>query len=165
MFRNARAWFYLAYQNDKPVGRIAVIINDIEVNDQQKPKVRFGWFDVVDDIEVTKALLNKVEEIGKTENLEWMEGPVGFSNMERAGLLIQGFEYLNTMITSYNYPYYQEHFEHLGFEKAAEWVEFKIKIPPASESREKVKNLPKSLKSATNSKLFILPKAKILCLL
>ncbi len=160
VFRNARAWFFLAYQNDKPVGRIAVIINDIEVKDQQKPKVRFGWFDVVDDIEVTKALLHKVEEIGKTENLEWMEGPVGFSNMERAGLLIEGFEYLNTMITSYNYPYYQEHFENLGFEKAAEWVEFKIKIPPASQSVEKVKKFAQIIKERYKLKVLHFSKSK-----
>lgn len=146
VFRNAKAWFFLAYRQEKPVGRIAVIINDIEVNDQDKPKVRFGWFDVIDDIEVTKAMLNKVAEIGKKNDLQWMEGPVGFSNMERAGLLIEGFQYLNTMITSYNYPYYQEHFEKLGFEKAAEWVEFKIQIPPAEESREKVKKFAQIIK-------------------
>ncbi|MGB3773633.1 MAG: GTP cyclohydrolase [Leeuwenhoekiella sp.] len=160
VFRNARAWFFLAYKNDKPAGRIAVIINDIEVNEQGKPKVRFGWFDVMDDIEVTKALLQKVEEIGKAEDLKWMEGPVGFSNMERAGMLIEGFDYLNTMITSYNYPYYQEHFETLGFEKAAEWVEFKIKIPPASESREKVKKFAQIIKERYKLKVVHFSKSK-----
>ena len=99
----------------------------------------FGWFDVVDDIEVTKALLSKVSEIGKSENLEYMEGPVGFSNMEKAGLLVEGYDYLNTMITWYNYPYYKEHFEQLGFEKASEWVEFKIQIDSEENQNPKVK--------------------------
>lgn len=160
VFKNARAWFFIAYKNDEPAGRIAVIINDIEVKEQGKLKVRFGWFDVIDDIEVTKALLNKVEEIGKAESLKWMEGPVGFSNMERAGLLIKGFDFLNTMITSYNYPYYQAHFEQLGFEKAAEWVEYKIKIPPATESREKVKKFAQIIKDRYKLKVIHFSKSK-----
>lgn len=139
VFKNAEARYFMAYKGDKPVGRICAIINHIEVKEQGKPKMRFGWFDVIDDIEVTKALLHKVSEIGKAHDLEYMEGPVGFSNMEKAGLLIKGFEYLNTMITWYNFPYYKDHFEQLGFEKASEWVEFKIKIDPAEKQNPKVK--------------------------
>ena len=136
VFKNASAWYFMAYRNGKPVGRIAAIVNQLEIKDQNKPKMRFGWFDVIDDVEVTKALIAKVEEIGRDHQLEWIEGPVGFSNMEKAGILIEGFDYLNTMITWYNFPYYKDHFEELGFDKAAEWVEFKIKIP--KESPEKV---------------------------
>ncbi len=139
VFKNAEARYFIAYSNDKPVGRICAIINHIEIKEQKKPKMRFGWFDVIDDIEVTKALLHKVNDIGKSHNLEYMEGPVGFSNMEKAGLLVEGFEYLNTMITWYNYAYYKDHFEQLGFEKAAEWVEFKIKIDPPEKQNPKVK--------------------------
>ncbi|WP_416442690.1 GNAT family N-acetyltransferase [Leeuwenhoekiella sp. A16] len=136
VFKNASAWYFMAYRKGKPVGRIAAIVNQLEIKDQNKPKMRFGWFDVIDDVEVTKALIAKVEEIGRNHQLEWIEGPVGFSNMEKAGILIEGFDYLNTMITWYNFPYYKDHFEELGFDKAAEWVEFKIKIP--KESPEKV---------------------------
>ncbi|WGK64078.1 GNAT family N-acetyltransferase [Croceiramulus getboli] len=139
VFKNAKARYFLAYRDGQAVGRIAGIINHIEINEQKKPKMRFGWFDVVDDIEVTKALLSRVEEIGRNQNLDYLEGPVGFSNMEKAGLLIKGFEHLNTMITWYNYPYYQEHFEQLGFEKASEWVEYRIQIPPAESANPKVK--------------------------
>tara|TARA_R110002020_G_scaffold54013_4_gene150944 strand:+ start:278 stop:1396 length:1119 start_codon:yes stop_codon:yes gene_type:complete len=135
VFKNADAWYFLAYKNDKPVGRIAAIVNHLEINDQQKPKMRFGWYDAIDDVEVTKALLNKIEEIGREHSLKWIEGPVGFSNMEKAGILIEGFDYLNTMITWYNYPYYKEHFEKLGFDKASEWVEFKIQIPESSPAK------------------------------
>lgn len=129
VFKNAEASYFLAYKNDEIVGRIAVIINHLEVNELQKKKVRFGWLDMVNDIEVTKALLEKVKEIGQTHQLEYMEGPVGFSNMEKAGILTKGFEEMNTMITWYHYPYYAEHFEKLGFEKQATWVEFRLHNP------------------------------------
>ena len=144
VFKNAEARYFLAFAKAKNgkeevVGRICAIINDIEIKEQGKPKMRFGWFDTIDDIEVTKALLAKVTEIGKENNLEFIEGPVGFSNMEKAGLLVEGYEYMNTMITWYNFPYYKDHFEQLGFEKAAEWVEFKIQIDPPETQNPKIK--------------------------
>ncbi|GAK90696.1 hypothetical protein JCM19298_441 [Nonlabens ulvanivorans] len=129
VFKNADCWLFLAYKGKKIVGRIAAIINYVEINEQRKSKMRFGWLDMIDDIEVTKALLDKVHQIGKEKELEYVEGPVGFSNMDKAGLLIKGFEELSTMITWYNDPYYKEHLEQLGYEKAAEWVEFKFKPP------------------------------------
>ncbi len=139
VFKNAEARYFLALKDGKAVGRICAIINHIEIKEQGKPKMRFGWFDTIDDIEVTKSLLNKVEEIGHQHQLEYMEGPVGFSNMEKAGLLVEGFEHKNTMITWYNYPYYKKHFETLGFETASEWVEYKIKIDPPEKQNPKVK--------------------------
>ncbi len=160
VFRNAKAWFFMAYDEGRPVGRIAAIINDIEINEQGKPKMRFGWLDVVDDLEVTKVLLDKIMEIGRDNNLTFAEGPVGFSNMERAGVLIEGFEYLNTMITSYNYPYYKDHFEKLGFEKAAEWVEFTIKIPPAGTSPEKVAKFASIIRERYKLKVVHFTKSK-----
>ena len=90
VFKNAEAHYFIAYTNGQPVGRICAIINHIEVKEQGKPKMRFGWFDAIDDIKVTETLLNKVKEIGLSHNLEYMEGPVGFSNMEKAGLLVEG---------------------------------------------------------------------------
>ncbi len=91
VFKNAEAWYYLAYKNDEIVGRIAVILNHLEINEQGKKKVRFGWLDMVDDIEVTKPCLKKSYEKGREHNLEYAEGPVGFSNMEKAGILTHGF--------------------------------------------------------------------------
>ncbi|WP_313113216.1 GNAT family N-acetyltransferase [Aequorivita sediminis] len=131
VFKNADAWYYLAYKNNEVVGRIAVILNHLEVNEQGKKKIRFGWLDMVDDIEVTKALLERVYEKGREHSLEYTEGPVGFSNMEKAGILTMGFNEMNTMITWYHYPYYAEHFEKLGFEKQATWVEYRLRIPEA----------------------------------
>lgn len=131
VFKNAEAHYFLAYKESKIVGRIAVIINHLEINEIGKKKVRFGWLDMVDDLDVTQALLAKVYEIGNAHNLEYVEGPVGFSNMEKAGILTKGFKELNTMITWYHYPYYAEHFEKLGFTKQATWVEYRLSIPPS----------------------------------
>ena len=90
VFKNAEAAYYLAYKEGAIAGRIAVILNHLEVNEIGKKKIRFGWFDVIDDIEVTKALLEKVYEKGREHQLEYAEGPVGFSNMEKAGILVEG---------------------------------------------------------------------------
>lgn len=125
-FKNAEAYFYLAYQNNTIVGRIAAIINWSEVNDQKKRKVRFGWFDVIDEIEVTKALLETVYSLGKKNNLDHVEGPMGFSNLDKVGVLTEGFEEIGTMITWYNYPYYATHFEQLGFVTEKEYLENKF---------------------------------------
>lgn len=145
IFETAQAQFFLAYKKDIIVGRIAAIINWIETKDQKKLKIRFGWFDVIDDIEVTKALIDTVAEIGKANNLKYMEGPVGFSNMDKAGMLTDGFDQLATMIGIYNYDYYPEHLKKLGFTKESEWHEYKIefknihmdKFGPLSELIEK----------------------------
>jgi len=144
VFENAEAWYYIAYKDGKAAGRIAVIVNNIEIEQQDKKKLRFGWFDVVDDIAVTQALLAEAIQKAKERQLEYIEGPVGFSNMEKAGILTKGFEELNTMITWYHFPYYAEHFETLGFEKQATWVEFKINIP--DEGKEKVRKFSKIIK-------------------
>ena len=123
VFSSAEANFYLAYRNNKIVGRIAAIINWDEVNEQQKKKVRFGWWDVIDDIEVTKALLEKVYELGRKNKLEYVEGPMGFSNLDKVGVLTEGFDEIGSMITWYNYPYYKDHLEKLGYVKEKEYLE------------------------------------------
>jgi GNAT superfamily N-acetyltransferase len=125
-FENAEATFYLAYKNNEIVGRVAAIINWDEVNNQQKRKVRFGWFDVIDDIEVTKLLLEKVYELGRSNNLEYVEGPMGFSNLDKVGVVTEGFDEIGSMITWYNYPYYKDHFEKLGYVKEKEYLENKF---------------------------------------
>ncbi|WP_310557302.1 GTP cyclohydrolase [Flavobacterium sp.] len=123
VFESAEAYFYIAYKNDIPVGRIAAIVNWDEVKNQQKNKVRFGWFDTVDDIEVTKSLLEKVYELGKKHHLEYVEGPMGFSNLDKVGVLTEGFDQLGNMITWYNHEYYKHHFEKLGFVVEKKYIE------------------------------------------
>ena len=139
VFKNAEAAFFLAYKDEKVVGRIAAMINWIEVDHLQKRKVRFGWFDTIDDVNVTKALLEAVRTFGHAHNMSFMEGPVGFSNLDKAGMLVEGYEEMNTMITHYNYPYYVEHMQQLGMEKLAQWVEYEIKISSFEDSPEKVR--------------------------
>lgn len=125
-FKSAEAYFYLAYKNNKIVGRIAAIINWNEVNEQHKSKVRFGWWEAIDDVEVTKALLEKVYELGRKNNLEHVEGPMGFSNLDKVGVMTEGFEEMGSMITWYNYPYYASHLEKLGYVKEKEYLENKF---------------------------------------
>ncbi len=146
VYKNADAKFFLAYKNGKIVGRIAAMINWIEVKKIKKNKVRFGWYDVVDDIEVSKLLIEKVINYGKENNLNFVEGPVGFSNLDKAGLLIKGYDELNTMITLYNYPYYSNHLEMLKFKKLAQWVEYEIKVDSFENSPEKVKKFSELIK-------------------
>ncbi|WP_165749585.1 GTP cyclohydrolase [Cellulophaga sp. Z1A5H] len=122
-FKDADATLFLAYRGNEIVGRIVAIVNWIEIKQQKVSKMRFGWFDFIDDLEVSKALIEKVKEIGKKNNLEYMEGPVGFSNLDKVGVLTEGFEEIGTMITWYNHAYYVNHYENLGFAKEKEYME------------------------------------------
>jgi len=126
VFKDADAWFFLAYDGATIVGRVAAMINRLEVNQQNVKKMRFGWFDFIDDENVSKALLDKVAEIGSKYTLEYMEGPVGFSNLDKVGVLTEGFEHIGTMITWYNHPYYKAHLEQFGFAKEKEYLEHKF---------------------------------------
>ncbi len=139
VYQNADARFFLAYKGETLVGRIAAMVNWIEVNQVGKNKVRFGWYDTVDELAVSKILLEQVVAFAKEHKLSRVEGPMGFSNLDKAGLLIEGFEEQNTMITLYNAPYYQEHLKALGYSMNAKWVEYEIKIDDFEESPVKVK--------------------------
>jgi len=134
---NADAQLFLAYENNTIVGRVAAIINWTEVKEQKVLKMRFGWFDAINNIEVTKALLNKIAEIGKANNLEFIEGPVGFSNLDKNGALTEGFNHIGTMATWYNHPYYIEHFEALGLKREKEYIESKFDFTEAPSERFK----------------------------
>lgn len=127
-FENAEARFFVALKNGQIVGRVAAIINWYEVKEQKIKKMRFGWYDVIDDIEVSRSLIDKVQEIGLQNGLEYMEGPVGFSNLDKVGVLIDGFDHIGTMITWYSLPHYQQHLEKLGFVKEKEYLENKFQL-------------------------------------
>ncbi|MWW25787.1 GNAT family N-acetyltransferase [Algibacter lectus] len=116
VFQDAEAQLFLAYKNNAIVGRIAAITNNLEIQDQNIKKMRFGWFDFIDDLEVSKILLDKVAEIGKSKNLEYTEGPVGFSNLDKVGVMTEGFESTAPMVTWYNHAYYVKHYEAAGYE-------------------------------------------------
>lgn len=121
--------YFLAYQDGKLVGRVAAIINHRANETWNKKEVRFGWIDFIDNPEVSKALLQEVERWGKSKGMTEIVGPLGFTDMDAEGMLIEGFDQLSTMATIYNYPYYPQHMERLGYEKAADWVEFKLTVP------------------------------------
>lgn len=143
VFESAEARFFIAYKNNEPVGRIAVILNWIEIKEQNLSKVRFGWFDYIDDLDVSGALLEKVYEIGRENQLEFVEGPMGFSNMDKVGVMVEGFEYRGTMATWYNYPYYKDHLEKHGFTVEKEFIEsvFYTKDITEGEAYEKAASL------------------------
>ena len=121
--------FFMAYRDDKPVGRIAGIINKLVNERTGKAEGRFGFVDFIDDEEVVDALYGAVVDWAKGKGMTQLTGPLGFTDMDPEGCLIEGFDQLSTQATIYNYPYYQKHFERLGFVKDADWVEFKIDVP------------------------------------
>lgn len=147
VFEHAMARLFLAKKKGKIVGRIAAMINWVEVEKLQKTKVRFGWYDTIDDLEVSQKLIETVEAVAIAEGMTYIEGPMGFSNMDKAGLLVRGYEHMNTMITWYHYPYQKIHLERLGLKKQSEWIEFKIDIYDAKDSPEKVKKFARVIKA------------------
>ena len=130
-FEFCDADYFLAYKDNELVGRVAAIINHKANSVWNKKEVRFGWIDFIDDQEVSGALIKAVEEWGKEKGMEYIQGPLGFTDFDAEGMLVEGFDQLSTMATTYNYPYYPEHMERLGFGKDADWLEFKIYIPDA----------------------------------
>ncbi len=120
---------FLAYKEDKIVGRIAVMINHKEERELGISKVRFGWIDFTDDPEVSKALIDTAIEYAREKKISKIEGPMGFTNLDKAGMLTMGFDKLATMIGIYNHEYYPKHLENLGLTKEKEWVEFEIMFP------------------------------------
>ena len=120
---------FLAYKGENIVGRIAVMINHKEEKDLVIRKVRFGWLDFIDDIEVSKTLIDTAIEYAKSKGISKIEGPMGFTNLDKAGMLTKGFDKLATMIGIYNFDYYPKHMEQLGLVKEKEWVEFEINFP------------------------------------
>ena len=128
-FEFCEADYFLAYKDDKLVGRVAAIINHRANETWKKNEVRFGWIDFVDDLEVSKALLDQVEAWGKERKMEAIVGPLGFTDLDAEGMLVEGYDQLSTMATIYNYPYYPEHMEKHGFQKEADWIEFKLTVP------------------------------------
>lgn len=121
--------YFLAYRDGKPVGRVAAIINRRANERWGKKAARFGWIDFIDDDEVSAALIGAVKDWGRERGMTEIEGPLGFTDMDAEGMLVEGFDQLSTMSTIYNYPYYPAHMERLGLEKSADWVEMKIYIP------------------------------------
>lgn len=120
---------YMAYKDGKLVGRVAAIINNKANKQWNHKEVRFGWIDFIDDPEVSAALMEKVEDFGRARGMEYVVGPLGFTDFDPEGMLIDGFDKISTMPLIYNHPYYVSHIESMGFEKDIDWEELKITIP------------------------------------
>ena len=141
-FEFCEADYFLAYREGRIVGRVAAIINRRANETWKKQSVRFGWIDFIDDIEVSTALIDTVKQWGKERGMTEIEGPLGFTDMDAEGMLVEGFDQLSTMATIYNYPYYPQHMEKLGLVKSADWVEMKIYIPDAvPEKHQRISNI------------------------
>ena len=129
-FDDCEADYFMAYRDGKPVGRVAAIINRKANEHWQTKSVRFGWFDFIDDIEVSKALLDTVAQWGRERGMDKMIGPMGFADTDREGMLIEGFGEYSTAYANYNYDYYPRHMEQIGgFEKDNDWVQCQVKVP------------------------------------
>ncbi|MBP0612384.1 GNAT family N-acetyltransferase [Chryseobacterium sp. cx-311] len=120
---------FLAKKDGKTVGRIALIINNKEKTELGISKVRFGWIDFIDDLNVSKSLIGEAEKFARENSISKIEGPMGFTNLDKAGTLTMGFDKMATMIGIYNHDYYSSHFEKLGLTKEKEWVEYEIVFP------------------------------------
>ena len=151
-FEFCEAEYFLAYnEQGKVVGRVAGIINNRSNETWNTKCVRFGWIDFIDDIEVSKALLKTVESWGLSKGMDTIQGPLGFTDMDAEGMLIEGFDQLSTMATIYNHPYYPEHMEKLGYEKDVDWVEFKMKVP--AETPERMQRISDLIKRKYNLRI------------
>ncbi len=129
-FEFCEAEYFLAYKDGEVVGRIAGIINHRANEAWNRNSVRFGWIDFIDDPEVSKALLDAVMQWGREKGMKEIVGPLGFTDMDPEGMLIEGFDQLGTMATIYNYDYYPRHMEQMGgWEKDNDYVEFKVFVP------------------------------------
>ena len=130
-FDYCEARYWLAYKGKRVVGRIAAILNKAYIEKWGNAYMRFGWIDFEDDELIAKSLIAEVENWAKEKNMKAVHGPMGFTDLDHEGMLVQGFDQLGTLAAIYNYPYYPKHIENLGYQKDADWVEYKIKLPDA----------------------------------
>lgn len=134
-FKTAAAHLWLAYRDGALVGRIAGIHLPVYAQKWGEDLVRFGWFDLIDDAEVARALLGRVEEWARELGAKGVHGPLGFTDLDREGMLVEGFEELATLATNYNYAYYPRRTEEMGYTKAIDWVSNEIHLVDRSMER------------------------------
>ncbi|HOY33481.1 MAG TPA: N-acetyltransferase [Bacteroidales bacterium] len=128
-FEFCEAKYWLAYKDGKLAGRIAGIINHKANEIWNEKTLRFGWIDFIDDTDVSAALINEVEQWAKQNGLTKVAGPLGFTDMDLEGMLVEGFDEISTQIAIYNYPYYPAHLEKHGYTKDVDWIQFEINLP------------------------------------
>ena len=147
-FDYCEAKYWLAYNNNKVVGRITGIINKSANKTWNEKVVRFGWIDFIDDENVSEILIKQVEKWGKLKGMTTIQGPLGFTDFDLEGMLIEGFEEMATQAVIYNYPYYPTHLEKHGYKKDVDWVQFEINIPKTVP--DKIKRVAKIVEKKYN---------------
>lgn len=148
-FRFCDTKFWVAYQNGKPVGRIGAIINK-KYNEKTKTNVgRFTRAEFVDDSEVSEALFQTATAWLKDQGMTEVQGPLGFTNLDHQGMLVEGFEHLPSAASEYHLPYYQDHLSKLGFEKEIDWIEFRLFLEGIPEKAKRVAEVIKTRNQLT----------------
>lgn len=141
-FEYCEARYWLAYKDGKPAGRIAGIINRRYIEKWGNTYARFGWADFIDDAEVVESLFGAVEQWARERGMRGIHGPLGFTDMDHEGMLVEGFNELGTLAAIYNHPYYPRRLEAIGYAKDVDWVEFEVKVPAAlPEKAERVEKI------------------------
>ncbi len=157
-FEFCEANYWLAYKNGTIVGRIAGIINKRYNEKWNQKAARFGWFDFIDDSEVSSGLLHAVEDWARTRGMSHIHGPLGFTDMDGEGTLVEGFEEVSTLGAIYNFSYYPKYIERLGYTKDIDWIEFEVTMHP--EIPEKVSRLAEIALARNNLTVLKVKKAK-----
>ena len=157
-FEFCEARYWLAYKNGEIVGRIAGIISHKSNEIWKENYVRFGWIDFIDDYEVSGALIKTVENWAKERGMEAVHGPLGFSDLDLEGMLVEGFNEPGTQAVIYNYDYYPVHMEYHGYKKDTDWVQLEVKIP--EQVPEKIRRISQLVQKKYNLRLLKLKKAK-----
>jgi len=157
-FEVCDARYWLAYKDGKIAGRVAAIHNKPYVEKWNKSYLRFGWIDFIDDEEVSRALIDAVEGWARELGMAAVHGPLGFTDLDNEGMLVEGFDELGTLATIYNYPYYPEHLEKLGYKKDADWLEFQATVP--DEIPDKIERLAQQIMKKANLRLLKVKKRK-----
>jgi len=147
-FEFCEAKYWLAYQHGTIVGRIAGIINRKANEVWNEKTARFGWIDFIDNTDVSAYLIKAVEDWGKTKGMTKVQGPMGFTDMDLEGMLVEGFDEIGTQAVIYNYPYYPVHLEKNGYTKDVDWIQFKIKVP--DQVPEKIKRISQIVQKKYN---------------
>ena len=159
-FEFCEAQFFLAYKNNEIVGRVAAIVNYKANKAWNVDQVRFGWFDFIDDLEVSKALLDAVVAFGKSKGMNQIVGPLGFTDFDPEGMLVEGFDRMCTMALFYNHPYYPEHMKKHGYVKETGWLEYRITLP--TEVPERLKKLSTTVLERYDLKLVKKTKSEVM---
>lgn len=129
------ARFFMAYLDGKPVGRVCALLNREYNRCWNRRCVRFTRLDFIDDLRVSRRLLGAVEQWARQLGMDEVQGPMGFCDLDKEGMLVEGFEERNLFFTIYNYPYYVEHMRELGYEKSVDWIEYRIRVPQQLDPR------------------------------